>query len=388
MANKPKILIIGGGIGGLTVGIALQQAGFRIEIFERAEELREIGAGIGLSPNAVRVLKHLGLMQRVVDRGTMIEAGVSYNSRGDTIGRMPTNLSDVPSVCLHRADLQQVLFSALDPNGIHFGEQFVDFDQSDDGIAAHFATGRTATGDALIGADGLRSRVRTQLIGDGEPVYRGYQCWRGVCDQPASRMLTETFGLGLRVGLVPIGLRGTAWWCTANEADLAIDEANDTKPKLLRWFGKWHAPIPDVFAATDPAAIIKTGIYDRRPAMTWSGRRCTLLGDAAHPTTPNMGQGGCMAIEDAIVLARCLSNHSDPATAFGIYQRLRYARTAKVINISRFYGVIGQWKSPGAAWLRNTGFRLSYLLGAGKVAAKGYARFVSYDPYKISLNGS
>src|SRR5882724_3689566 len=126
MAAKPKILIIGGGIGGLTAAIALRQAGFGVEVFERAAELKEIGAGIGLSANAIRVLKHLGLMQPVVDRGTVIEAVISYNSRGNAIGRMPTNLSDTPSVCLHRADLQQVLFSVLPPKCIHLGEQFED----------------------------------------------------------------------------------------------------------------------------------------------------------------------------------------------------------------------------------------------------------------------
>ncbi len=382
MTTKPKILIVGAGIGGLTAAIALRQAGFGVEVFERAAELKEIGAGIALSANAIRVLKHLGLMQQVIDRGAVIEAAASYNSRGDTISRLPTNLTDVPSVCLHRADLQQALFSALPPDCIHLGDQFVNFENTGARMMAHFASGRAASGDALIGADGLRSRVRAQLIGDGEPVYRGYQCWRGVCHLPATELLTETFGLGVRVGLVPIGPRGTAWWCTANEAELANDEPDGAKSKLLRWVGNWHQPIPDVIGRTDATAIIKTAIYDRRPVKMWSKGCCTLLGDAAHPTTPNMGQGGCMAIEDAVVLARCLSHYSDPAIAFRVYERLRYARTARITNISRYYGVIGQWKNPGAVWFRNTLFRL----GSGKAATRGYVKYVSYDPYKVSLS--
>jgi len=382
MTTKPKILIVGAGIGGLTAAIALRQAGFGVEVFERAAELKEIGAGIALSANAIRVLKHLGLMQQVIDRGAVIEAAASYNSRGDTISRLPTNLTDVPSVCLHRADLQLALFSALPPDCIHFGDQFVNFENTGAGMMAHFASGRAASGDALIGADGLRSRVRAQLIGDGEPVYRGYQCWRGVCHLPATELLTETFGLGVRVGLVPIGPRGTAWWCTANEAELANDEPDGAKPKLLRWVGNWHQPIPDVIGRTDATAIIKTAMYDRRPVKMWSKGCCTLLGDAAHPTTPNMGQGGCTAIEDAVVLARCLSHYSDPAIAFRVYERLRYPRTARITNISRYYGVIGQWKNPGAVWFRNTVFRL----GSGKAATRGYVKYVSYDPYKVSLS--
>jgi 2-polyprenyl-6-methoxyphenol hydroxylase-like FAD-dependent oxidoreductase len=382
MTTKPKILIVGAGIGGLTAAITLRQAGFGVEVFERAAELKEIGAGIALSANAIRVLKHLGLMQQVIDRGAVIEAAASYNSRGDTISRLPTNLTDVPSVCLHRAGLQQALFSALPPDCVHLGDQFVNFEKTGTRVMAHFASGRAASGDALIGADGLRSRVRTQLIGDGEPVYRGYQCWRGVCHLPATELLTETFGLGVRVGLVPIGRRGTAWWCTANEAELANDEPDGAKSKLLRWVGNWHQPIPNVIGGTDATAIIKTAMYDRRPVKTWSKGCCTLLGDAAHPTTPNMGQGGCMAIEDAVVLARCLSHYSDPAIAFCVYERLRYARTARITNISRYYGVIGQWKNPGAVWFRNTLFRL----WPKKAAAKGYVKFVGYDPYEVSLN--
>ncbi len=204
----------------------------------------------------------------------------------------------------------------------------------------------------------------------------------GVCHLPATELLTETFGLGVRVGLVPIGPRGTAWWCTANEAELANDEPHGAKSKLLRWVGNWHQPIPDVIGRTDATAIIKTAMYDRRPVKMWSKGCCTLLGDAAHPTTPNMGQGGCTAIEDAVVLARCLSHYSDPAIAFRVYERLRYPRTARITNISRYYGVIGQWKNPGAVWFRNTVFRL----GSGKAATRGYVKYVSYDPYKVSLN--
>jgi 2-polyprenyl-6-methoxyphenol hydroxylase-like FAD-dependent oxidoreductase len=382
MTTKPNILIVGAGIGGLTAAIALRQAGFGVEVFERAAELKEIGAGIALSANAIRVLKHLGLMQQVIDRGAVIEAAESYNSRGDTISRLSTNLTDVPSVCLHRADLQQALFSALPPDCVHLGDQFVHFETTGARVMAHFASGRAASGDALIGTDGLRSRVRTQLIGDGEPVYRGYQCWRGVCHLPATELLTETLGSGVRVGLVPIGRRGTAWWCTANEAELANDEPDGAKSKLLHWVGNWHQPIPNVIGGTDATAIIKTAMYDRRPVKTWSKGCCTLLGDAAHPTTPNMGQGGSMAIEDAVVLTRCLSHYSDPAIAFRVYERLRYARTASITNISRYYGVIGQWKHPGAVWLRNTLLRL----GSRKAATRGYVKFVSYDPYKVSLN--
>jgi 2-polyprenyl-6-methoxyphenol hydroxylase-like FAD-dependent oxidoreductase len=376
VTTNSKFLVIGAGIGGLTAAIALRQAGFAVEVFERAAVLKEVGAGIALSANATRVLQRLGLLDSIIDRGTVIKVAAGYTSKGGKISHLPIDHTGVPTVCLHRAELHQALLSAVPPDCIHLGKQFVAFEMTGNGVMARFDDGDEASGEALIGADGLRSKVRGQLIGDGNPVYRGYQCWRGVSPFPATELLTETFGRGVRVGLVPLGRRGTAWWCTANEPEFTRDEPEGTKSKLLRWLANWHPPIPEVIGATDAATFIKTPMYDRDPVKKWSVGCCTLLGDAAHPTTPNMGQGGCMAIEDAAVLAQCLSRHTNAASAFRAYERLRYSRTAQVTRISRYYGVMGQWKNPGAVWLRTALLRL----GSGKAAAKGYARFVSYDP--------
>ena len=382
MNAKPTIIIVGAGIGGLTAGIALRQVGFGVRAFERATVLKEIGAGIGLSANAIRVLQRLGVMPQVVERGTVIKEAVTYNWRGQMLGRVATTGTDVPSVCLHRAELHEALCSALPADCIHLGEEFVGFKTADGRVTVHFASGRSELAHALIGADGLWSRVRAQLICDGEPIYRGYTCWRGVCDFPAVERLTETFGQGLRMGVVPIGPRGTAWWCTANETPLANHDPADIKSKLLGWFGKWHPPIPEVLTRTDPAAIIQTRIYDRRPARTWGRWTCTLLGDAAHPTTPDLAQGGCMALEDAAILARCISNYPDLSLAFRSYERLRFARTARVTTLSRYYGAIGQWRNPAFVWLRNAALRII----PARAAAKSYHRFVSYDPWGVALN--
>jgi len=373
---------VGAGIGGLTTAIALRQVGFGVQVFERAKELKEIGAGIGLSPNATRVLSRLGVMQRVIERGRVIKEAVSYSWRGQLLGRVPFSQTDAPSVCLHRAELQEALVSALLPDCIHLGEEFVSVQPTETGVTAYFTSGRAESAHALIGADGLRSRVRAQLIGDGDPIYRGYQCWRGVSDYPPTEQLTEFFGQGLRMGVIPIGRRGTAWWCTANEPSLGDHDPAERKSRLQDWFGKWHSPIPEVLARTDPAAIIETAICDRYPVRTWGKGACTLLGDAAHPMTPNLGQGGCMAIEDAAMLARCASNESDLSMAFRSYERLRFARTARVTTLSRYYGVIGQWRNPALVWLRNAASRITPL----RAAANSYDRFVSYDPWNVSPN--
>ena len=382
MSTGRRILVIGAGIGGLSAAIALRQAGVQVKIFERAASLKEVGAGIGLSANATRVLKQLGVMDAVVARGQVLEAAQSYNWTGERLGRMSMNLSDVPSLCLHRADLHQVLLSAVPPDCLHLGQEFLGLEQASDTVTARFASGLTEAGDALVGADGLRSRVRLELLGDGKPVYRGYQCWRGVCDYPANDVLTETFGQGVRVGLVPLGARGTAWWFTANEPEKAEDGPEGASAKLAGWVRNWHAPIPEVIDRTDPQSILKTGIYDRSPTKRWSHGLCTLLGDAAHPATPNMGQGGCMAIEDAVVLARCLSSGTDTRKALSVYQGIRAGRTARVIQLSRYYGMMGQWENPIAAMVRAALLRRS----CGKFAVNGYLRFVNYDPCKVALS--
>jgi 2-polyprenyl-6-methoxyphenol hydroxylase-like FAD-dependent oxidoreductase len=381
MDTRPTIIIVGAGIGGLTVAIALRQASFSVRVFERATELKEIGAGIGLSANANRVLQRLGVMQQVIKRGTVVKEVVSYNWKGEMLGRVPTSRTVVPNVCLHRADLQEALFSALPPDCVHLAEEFVSFKIADGGVTAHFASGRSESAHALIGADGLRSRVRAQMIGDAEPTYRGYLCWRGVCDYPAAEWLTESFGQGLRMGVVPIGRRGTAWWCTANVASPTDYNPKDIKFGLRSWFGKWHQPIPEVLSRTDPATIIQTAICDRRPVRPWSQGTCTLLGDAAHPMTPNLGQGGCLAIEDAAVLARCASNYPDISTAFRAYERLRFRRTARVTALSRYYGAVGQWRNPALVWLRNMSLRIT----PASVASNSYNSFVDYDPWSVSL---
>ena len=318
-----------------------------------------------------------------MDRGTAINEIVSYTSNGREILRLATNVTDVPSVCLHRADLQEVLLSALPRECVHLGEEFVNVSQTSENVTAWFANGRSATGDVLIGADGLRSTVRARMLVDGAPVYRGYQCWRGVCSIPAGEMLTETLGLGIRMGVVPMGRRGTAWWCCANEAEFATDEPDGAKPKLMGWLKCWHQPIPEILAGTDAKQIIKTGIYDRGPIRKWSHGRCTLLGDAAHPATPNIGQGGCMAIEDAVVLARCITGLSDLKSAFRAYEYLRYTRTAQVTRVSRSYGKIGQWKNPVAARLRSGLLRFL----SGKKATKSYRTFVDYDAFALDIPG-
>ncbi|HEV3050675.1 MAG TPA: FAD-dependent monooxygenase [Longimicrobium sp.] len=370
-------IVVGGGIGGLSAAIALRRVGIQADVYERAPELREVGAGISLWPNATRQLRRWGLLAEVVRRGFLFNGGEMRTPRGAVLTAMPFPPSDAPGVLIHRADLHAVLADALPPWAIRTGAEFERLRETDGGIEADLGEAGTVEGAFLVGADGLRSAVRQQVLGDGEPVYRGYPVWRGVAPAGAVEWptLTETLGRGLRFGIVPIGGGRVAWWATANEPEGTDDAADGRKAKLLRLFGDWHRPVPQLIDATPEDEILKNGTYDRPPVRRWGRGRVTLLGDAAHPTTPNLGQGGCMAIEDAAVLARCLTETEDVAAALRTFERRRYRRTAWITRESLRYGQIAQWQHAAAVRVREMIFRAT----PAAVARSTFGRMIAFD---------
>lgn len=354
-------LVVGGGIGGLSAAIALSRAGIAAQVFERAPELREVGAGISLWPNATRVLKQWGVLDELAARGHVFTRGEIRAQDGRLLSTLNVPASDAPALLVHRADLHAVLMDALPAWAVHTGAAFRAFREIPDGVQADFGAAGKAEGALLIGADGLWSAVRGHVRGAERPVYRGYPVWRGVAETGSVEwpLLTETLGYGQRFGIVPIGGGRVAWWAAANEPENAPDEASGRKGSLLRRFRDWHAPIPQLIGATPESDILKNGTYDRPPVRRWGRGRVTLLGDAAHPTTPNLGQGACMAIEDAAVLAACLARDGDVPSALRAYESRRYRRTAYITRQSLQYGRVGQWHRPAAVRLREQIFRLT-----------------------------
>ncbi len=346
-----KAIIIGGGIGGLAAAVALQQAGVEVEVFERAARIEEVGAGIGLWGNAMKALRKLGLYEAVWERGAEIGGEARtwrgrklFSSSADELRRR----FGEANLALHRAELQGALLSALPAGTVRLDAGFVDFAQDERGVTARFADGRSARGDFLVGADGLHSATRRQLLGGEPPRYAGLTAWRGVADDAAG-LVAEGMGLNLwgrgsEFGLINIGGNRAYWYATANAPESSANAANHKKEVLKRFQG-WYEPALRAIEATRESGILRTDIYDREPAERWGTGRVTLLGDAAHPMTPHLGQGACQAIEDAVVLADALRD-PEPVAALRAYERRRRRRTASIVRRSRRMGRVMQLENP------------------------------------------
>lgn len=358
---NPRALLAGGGIGGLTAALALRRAGFEVRVLERAAALQAVGAGLTVQPNAVLALRTLDarLADAVVAAGHVPPALRVLDPAGRPISEVDATALyrevGAPGVALHRARLHELLLQALGSGHVETGAEVAGFELRGDRVAVRLSNGAELDADVVVGADGLRSTLRGQLLHDGPPRYAGYTSWRGVAEGLDGLDTTETWGPGCRFGVVPIGARRVYWFATANAPAGETESAVDTPARLDRLFGRWHAPIPELLAATPDGAILRTDIADRAPARVWGQGRFTLLGDAAHPMTPNLGQGACQAIEDAVVLGRCLAaREGGLEAALRRHERLRQPRSAAVTVAARRLGALGQLENTLLRGLRDT----------------------------------
>jgi 2-polyprenyl-6-methoxyphenol hydroxylase-like FAD-dependent oxidoreductase len=302
--------------------------------------------------------------------------GVLDETRPGDLGRR----FGCPNLVVHRADLLRALASAFGPGSVSLGARCEGFEQDSESVTARFADGTERRGELLIGADGLYSSIRERLFGDGRPRYAGYTCWRGLAPFVGETLPPglgfEGWGRGSRFAVQHCGPGRVFWYATRNAPEGSPDGPHGRKQDVLDTFAGWHEPIPTVIAATDGDAILKNDITDRRPIRNWGRGRVTLLGDAAHPTTPNFGQGACQAIEDAVVLADSLADMSDVPAALRSYEASRRDRTAFITRASRRLGAASQWENPLLCWLRDAITRTGVARGP---ALKQFEKMLGYE---------
>jgi 2-polyprenyl-6-methoxyphenol hydroxylase-like FAD-dependent oxidoreductase len=344
-----RIIVAGGGIGGMAAALALHRAGVDVTVFERAPAFAEVGAGMSLWPNATRILQALGVLEPVLAHG---EPVTQFNLRrpgGQLISAIAMTGFPTPALCIHRAELHRALGRPLPIRSLEVNQRLEEFVQGRDEVVARFSGGLEARADGLVGADGINSVVRSQMCGSGESIYRGYCIWRGIAPEIPGAVrghISETWGSGRRFGIMPMGQGRVCWYATRNGPPGQPDAADGRKAEVLSLFRDWHHPIPALIEGTLAAGIIKTDARDRKPLRHWGQGRVTLLGDAAHPITPNVGQGACMAIEDAACLAKQLLGTADVVSAFRSYEARRGPRTASIARQARRIGAIGQLENP------------------------------------------
>jgi 2-polyprenyl-6-methoxyphenol hydroxylase-like FAD-dependent oxidoreductase len=319
-------------------------------VYERAPVLREVGAGMMLWPNATRVLKELCVLDRVISHSGPNDYFLVRDSGGKTLMNIALGRFDVPALCTRRSDLLAALLAGLPKDRVQLGCELTGFEQTHAKVRLDFANGTSAEHDAVIGADGLHSRVRSRLFGAVKPIYRGYVVWRGIAEYTGDALPagfnSETWGHGHRFGILNTGGGRFTWYATANVPENHPDDPEGRKTRLQRMFADWHEPIPELIDAA--ATILRNDAYDLPFLPRWGERRVTLLGDAAHPCTPNLGQGGCMALEDALVLSKCVAGGASIEHALRRYESLRRPRTRHIQNRSLLIGNIGQWQNRAA----------------------------------------
>ncbi len=348
-----RALVVGGGIGGLAAGIALGRVGVEVVVLEQAARLEAVGAGLGLAANALQALDRLGVGDAVRTRGEAAQRLLALKPSGQALVVVP--LEGREMLGIHRADLQDVLVSELGDR-LRLGVACTGFRDDGRRVAVTGSDGTELEADLLVGADGLRSKSRAWLLADGPPVYAGYTGWRAVTEfehgSPRRRM-TETWGRGVRFGLIPIGRGRVYWFVSETRAKPEATLVPGKKGELARLVAGWHEPIAAVVHSTPEDAISGTGIYWRKPARTWGRGRVTLLGDAVHPMTPDLSQGAAQALEDAVVLAACLRDTDDPVAALRAYEAARRKRTARIVKRSHAAGRLAQARSGLGAGLRD-----------------------------------
>ncbi len=340
-----RIAVVGAGIAGLATAVALQRRGFDVAMFEERTDTRN-GAGISIWPNALAALDAIGLGDEVRAAGGRVTAGAMRWHDGSWLrrphpDRMVASLGE-PLVVIQRAALTEVLTRGLAPESLHQGIAVRALASGDDVVRLSLSDGSQVDADAVVGADGTGSWVARHLNGPLADHYAGYTAWRGVATCTIDPDLAgETMGPGVEFGHVPMGADLTYWFAT-ERAPEGGHAAEGELAYLRRRYGTWAAPVPDVLAATDPAAVLRHDIYDRTPARVWARGRAVLVGDAAHAMRPHLGQGGCQGLEDAAILAAFASGIGDLAgglpLAFARFAAYRRPRVRRLLRESAFVG--------------------------------------------------
>lgn len=337
-----QLHIIGAGITGLTTGLALNKIGFQdFEIREKAPALNEVGAGIMVQPNAMKVLDWIGIGDKIrkagmpINRADITEKNLKPINR--TTEEAITDVSGQKIIAIHRARLQRILYESLPFGSVHLNQPLLKLEQNRQNTRITFP-GQVMDVEAVLGCDGIHSVVRNYIFPNSLQRYSGQTCWRGIADFTLAdeyiRSAKEAWGDNLRFGFVSISENEVYWFAVAKSPPGLNDVQEEIKSELLQKYQSFNPVISQIISSTEPNKIIRNDIFDLKRLDSWSRGKICLMGDAAHATTPNMGQGACQGIEDAYYFAREFEENQDLPGLFRSFEKKRRKKVDFIVNNS------------------------------------------------------
>lgn len=361
--ERVKIMIIGGGIGGLAAAIACAPFA-EVVVYEKAKQFKALGTGIGIGSNALEALKVLKLNDEIRPFGHTLQTQIFYNAKGKVLNTIDyttlKNQYGEENITIHRGHLHQVLYDQLSVGVLQLNKECVGVEQYDKQVKVTFQDGTSDTADLCIAADGIHSTIRKTFYPDSQPRYAGYTCWRGIAvndgliDAHTSCEIWDAKG---RIGYAPMANNQLYWFACINTKEKDVFYQQFQKQQLAYYFKDYPKQAVDMILRTEPQEFLHHDIYDIEPIARFVFDRIVLLGDAAHATTPNMGQGAGQAIEDAVTLANMLRG-MEVDEALRYYEQQRLGQTTKVTQISKQIGDIAQLSNPILASVRNAAIPL------------------------------
>ncbi len=373
------VLVVGAGLSGLATAAGLQQHGHRVRVLEERDDT-SAGAAISLWPNALAALDTLGLGDDVRTAGFAVAAGSLRTHEGAWLRRpgadaLAAALGE-PVLVLRRGALVDTLARHLTPGTVRTGAPVRGVRVTPGRAGVVLADGSLLDADAVIGADGTRSVVTRHLSPGLRDTYVGYTSWRGIARHALAPDLGGvTVGPGVEVGHVPLDAEHTYWFATERrpEGETLTDELGHLRTLLAGWAD----PVPDLLATTNPGDLFRLDLHDRATARRWSAGPVAVLGDAAHPMRPHLGQGGCQGLEDAAVLVALLDRHPEPAAAFAAFERFRRPRVQRLVRGSRLAGRVLNLRpaAVGTAAARASGLLPESMVLRGLASVAGRSAF-------------
>jgi len=354
-----RIAIIGAGIGGLATALAVPASDYEVDIFERSAIIKGLGSGLTLWPNATHVLRVLGVLKECETLSAPLLNSFVKLSTGRTLLKVPTGVFPTPAIAMHRADLHRFLVAKLSHQNVFVSHKCIGIRWANEGSYLRFEDNEKGPYDLIIASDGMQSKLRDTVLNKYQLRSKGYRIWRGVVDLGSLSVpkgdFFEIWGPKIRFGILPMSETQVCWYAARNQDRGDVSSLDAQKQSILDDLKGWDFPASDLVKRTPLDSFIPSDVFDLKFKGPWNRDRVLLLGDAVHPMPANLGLGGNMALEDALLLGKLLEKYKgrDLSLVSASFEKLRSKRVRRIVRSSNRIGFICQLENPILRALRN-----------------------------------